>query len=147
LAAGVYGVLAAIAIFVCRDLIQWVAGDEFDEVAVIAAWLCLIPLLHGLAELPPMGLLGLGRNRARVVLGLATSAVALVAYLALVPAGGWRGAVIATYLSETAAIIGGWVLLVRYQRVADHRTRRSALTERTPRSSTTAGLASPPPAH
>jgi hypothetical protein len=54
-------------------------------------------------------------------MGLATSSVALVAYLALVPAFGWRGAVIGTYLSETAAIVVGWVLLVRYQRVADRR--------------------------
>ena len=118
-----YGVVASAAIFLGRNMIQWVAGSEFDEVATIAAWLCLLPLLHGLAELPPMGLLGLGRNRERMLMGFATSAVALCAYLLLVPSLGWRGAVIGTYLSETAAIIAGWVLLARYQRIADRRTQ------------------------
>jgi O-antigen/teichoic acid export membrane protein len=125
--AALYGLVAAVVIFLGRDLIQWVAGEDFDEVAVIAAWLCLLPLLHGLAELPPMGLIGLGRNRARVAMGLTTSAIAIVAYLVLVPTFGWRGAVIGTYISESAAIVGGWVFLFRYQQVADNRTLTNAV--------------------
>ena len=124
LPTALYGAVAGVAIFIGRDLVQWVAGSQFDDVALISAWLCLLPLLHGLAELPPMGLLGLGRNRERMLMGLITSAVALVSYLALVPQFGWRGAVIGTYVSETAAIVAGWVLLVRFQRIADRTSQR-----------------------
>ncbi len=127
--AGFMASSPAVAIFVGRDLIQWVAGSEFDEVAVISAWLCLLPLLHGLAELPPMGLLGLGRNRERMFMGFATSAVAIVAYLALVPPLGWRGAVLGTYISETAGIVAGWLMLVRYQRIADQREHVDAVAQ------------------
>jgi O-antigen/teichoic acid export membrane protein len=108
-----------VGIFVARDFFQWVAGSEFDDVALMCAWLAFLPLFHGLAELPPMGLLGLGRNRERMLMGFATSIVAIASYLALVPSLGWRGAVLGTYMSETAAIVAGWVLLRRYQRIAD----------------------------
>jgi O-antigen/teichoic acid export membrane protein len=115
----VYGVLVAAVILVGADIIQWVAGSEYTEVSVIAVWLMFFPLLHGLADIPPMGLLGLGRNRERMLMGFGTSVAAVVGYLALVPHLGWRGAVIGTYVSELAGIAAGWVLLVRYQKIAD----------------------------
>lgn len=118
-AVGVYGVLVAIAILLGQNLVGWVAGPEFDEAATIAAWLCLFPLLHGLADIPPLGLIGLGRNRARVWMGVATSIIAIAAYLLLVPSLGWRGAVLGTYISELGCIIIGWSLLIRSQRRAD----------------------------
>jgi O-antigen/teichoic acid export membrane protein len=118
----IYGIIAGIAVLIGRDLVEVVAGSGFDDAATIAAWLCLLPLLHGLAELPPAGLLGLGRNRERMLMGFATSVLAVVSYLVLVPPFGWRGAVIGTYVSEAAAILVGWVLLARYQRLADRRT-------------------------
>lgn len=114
-----YGVVAGIGIVMGRDVIERFAGSEFDDAGLIAVWLCALPLLHGLAELPPMGLLGLGRNRERMLMGLAASAVAIVSYLVLVPLLGWRGAVLGTYISEIASIVIGWALLVRYQRRVD----------------------------
>jgi O-antigen/teichoic acid export membrane protein len=121
-AASIYGLLAGVAIFLGRDLVQRVAGSEFDDIALISAWLCLLPLLHGLGELPPMALLGLGRNRERMFMGFGTAALAIISYLILVPSIGWRGAVLGTYISEIAGIVVGWLLLVRYQRIADRRT-------------------------
>ena len=114
-----YGIVVAAAILMGADIIQWVAGSEYTEVSTIAVWLMFFPLLHGLADLPPMGLLGLGRNRERMLMGFGTSVAAIVCYLALVPHFGWRGAVIGTYVSEVVSIAAGWVLLVRYQHVAD----------------------------
>jgi O-antigen/teichoic acid export membrane protein len=120
--AAIYGVMAGCAVFLGRDLVEWAAGPEFDDAALMAAWLCLLPLLHGLAELPPMGLLGLGRNRERMFLGIGTSAAAVGLYLLLVPTLGWRGAIIGTYASELASVLVGWLLLARYQRIDDRRS-------------------------
>ena len=53
--------------------------------------------------------------------------MAIVAYLALVPSLGWRGAVLGTYISETAGIVAGWLMLVRYQRIADRREHVDAV--------------------
>ncbi|MGI9052502.1 MAG: lipopolysaccharide biosynthesis protein [Ilumatobacteraceae bacterium] len=114
-----YGIVAGIAIILGRGIVQWVAGSKFPDAGLMSTWLCLLPLVHGLAEIPPMGLLGLGRNRARVMMGFVNSAIALVAYLALVPTLGWRGGVIGTYISEGVGVVLGWYLLRRYQRRAD----------------------------
>ena len=119
----VYGILAGAAILAAGDVIQWIVGSEFDEAALIAAWLFLLPLLHGLAEIPPMGVLGLGRNRERMWMGFATAGVAVVSYITLVPTLGWRGAVLGTYISELATVAVGFLLLVRYQRIADRQMR------------------------
>jgi O-antigen/teichoic acid export membrane protein len=114
-----YGIVAGVGILLGRNVIQWVAGPTFDEVATIAAWLCLLPLLHGLSGLPPMGLLGLSRNRERMIMGFATAAMSLVAYLLLVPSMGWRGGVIGTYISEVISIVAGFWCLRHYQRIVD----------------------------
>ena len=115
----VYGLLVAVAIFFGADIIQWFVGDQYSQATTISRWLIFFPLLHGLADLAPMGLLGLGRNRARMFMGFGTAVAALIAYLVLVPPFGWRGAVLGTYVSETVCVVLGWVLLIRYQHAAD----------------------------
>jgi O-antigen/teichoic acid export membrane protein len=117
----VYGVVCAIAIVLGQPIIAWVVGDEFEAAVQIAVWLAAVPLFQGLAEIPPLGLLGLGENRNRMLLGLVTAALATVGYLVLIPWLGWQGAVIGTYLSETLSILGGWWLLLRCQRRSDQR--------------------------
>jgi O-antigen/teichoic acid export membrane protein len=115
----VYGVVAALLIVVAQPIVKFVLGEGFDEAATMTAWLCLLPLLRSQAEIPTLGLLGLGKNRQRMWFGVASAAFALIVYLILVPPYGWRGAVVGTYVSEIATLIGGWMLLVRYQRSSD----------------------------
>jgi O-antigen/teichoic acid export membrane protein len=114
-----YGLAAAVGILLGRGIIQWVVGAEFDDASTIAVWLCLLPLLHGLADLPPIGLLGLGRNRERMIMGLATAAISLAGYLVLVPRLGWRGGVLGTYCSEVVSLVAGFWCLRHYQQRAD----------------------------
>jgi O-antigen/teichoic acid export membrane protein len=119
LVTAAYGIVAAMALLLSTGIVGWVVGSEFEQAPLIVSWLCLLPLFQGLAELPTMGLLGLNRNRARMNMGIGTCVAALVAYVALVPTFGWRGAVIGTYVSELVCIVAGWILLIRYQRLAD----------------------------
>lgn len=114
-----YGLLCAIAIVVGEPLILWMLGPEFEPSMTIVMWLAVVPLLHALAEVPTLGLLGLNRNQLRVYLGVGTSSVAIIVYLALVPSIGWKGAILGTYISETTNIVVGWWLLVWAQRRAD----------------------------
>lgn len=134
-----YGVAAGIALAVGRPLVRFVIGDDFQVALDIVIWLCAFPLVRALADVPMLGLIGLDRNRERMILGIAGAVFALVCYFALVPTWGWRGAVAGTYLSESAMLIGGWLLLLRCQRSADA-TRRDAPD---PDDSTTQGLPSP----
>lgn len=120
-----YGVACAIVIVLSQPLVAWVVGDEFEMAPDIAVWLAGVPLVQGLADIPPLGLLGLGENRQRMHLGLVTAGLAAVGYLVLVPWLGWRGAAIGTYLSEALSILAGWWLLLRCQRRSDQRHKRA----------------------
>lgn len=114
-----FGLACAAAILLGQPLVRLLLGDEFRDAAHITIWLSFVPLLQALAEIPPLGLLGLGENRRRMYLGLGASATAVLLYLVLIPQLGWRGAVLGTYGSELVTIIGGWWLLLRCQRRVD----------------------------
>ncbi|WP_195210298.1 lipopolysaccharide biosynthesis protein [Actinomarinicola tropica] len=114
-----FGIACAIGIVVGQPIIRWVLGEEFESAAHITLWLAFVPLLHALAEIPPLGLLGLGENRRRMYLGVGAASAAIVVYLVLIPQLGWKGAVIGTYFSELVTIGGGWWMLVRCQRRND----------------------------
>lgn len=114
-----YGVACIAGIIVAQPLISLFLGGEFEEAAWVSVWLSGFPLVRGLADVPVLGLLGLGRNAARLWLAAATAIASVGLYLWLVPALGWRGAAIATYVSELFSLFGGWLLLLRLQRSAD----------------------------
>jgi O-antigen/teichoic acid export membrane protein len=114
-----YGLACAAGILIFGDLIRLLVGSGFEDAVRIATWLSLVPLFHGLTQLPFMGLLGLGRNRERMWLGMGTAVIATVSYLILVPRFGWQGAVIATYITDVVTLLTGWAMLLRYQRQAD----------------------------
>ena len=128
-ATAVYGSMCAVGIVIGQPIVRWVLGAEFESAATITLWLALMPLFQGLAEIPPLGLIGLGQNRARTVLGLGVAAFAVVGYLVLVPWLGWQGAVIGTYVSETASIAVGWWYLLRYQARQDRQVAAGVATE------------------
>jgi O-antigen/teichoic acid export membrane protein len=114
-----YG-LACIGVFsVMGPLVTLVIGDEFELAVTIMAWLSGFPLVRSLADIPALGLMGLDRNKPRMWLGLSGAAFAITCYLILVPMWGWKGAVVGTYLSEIATLVGGWVVLLFYQRRHD----------------------------
>jgi O-antigen/teichoic acid export membrane protein len=117
--SALYGLGVLAGVVIAQPIIAWVLGAEFEAAVTITLWLAAVPLLHALAEIPPLGLIGLGQNRVRMYLGLGTAFVALVGYLLLVPRFGWQGAVIGTYVSEMVALVGGWILLIRCQRRID----------------------------
>ena len=59
--------------------------------------------------------------RIRMYLGISGAAVAISAYLLLVPKWGWKGALAGTYASEIFVATSGWVLLITCERRHDRR--------------------------
>ncbi len=114
-----YGVVCGIGIIAVRPLTSIVVGTKYHDAVDITVWLAGFPLMRAVSDLPTLGLLGLGRNRLRMILGLGGASVAAIAYVTLIPRIGWRGGVIGTYISESAVALAGWYLLVRCQRIAD----------------------------
>jgi len=121
LVVGAYGVLVAIAAVIASPLIALILGEEFAQTTTMFLWLSGFPLFRALSDIPVIGLIGLNCNVERMVLGLSGAVAAVVLYLAMVPALGWQGAVIGTYISEMLTLLGGWILLIDRQRRVDRR--------------------------
>jgi O-antigen/teichoic acid export membrane protein len=113
-------VVVAIGLYlVARPLLDVLAGPRYQTAIDIVPWLLpLVPLIST-SGTPLNGLLGLGRSTQRMIVYLASAAVSVVAYLLLIPALDWRGAVIATFISEIFLAAAGWSALWYYQRRAD----------------------------
>ena len=110
---GAYGLLCGIGVFVFLPVTKWLLGPEFKEAAEITLWLCAFPIMRAAVDVPLLGILGLGRNRVRMTIGLLGATVAVTAYVLLVPPFGWHGGVIGTYISETIVATVGWILAGR----------------------------------
>jgi O-antigen/teichoic acid export membrane protein len=114
-----YGLLFAICVIVAAPLITIVVGSDFEGAVTIVRWLAPLVLLRSLAIFPLNGLMGLGHTRLRTGLLLASAALSLVLYVALVPLWHWRGAAAGTLVGEAALALVAWVALVRLERRHD----------------------------
>ena len=79
-------------------------------------------ILRGVGVFPLNGLLGLGRGvlRAKLLVGSALFTLAL--YAAFIPKYSWRGALVATLVSETVLCASSWITLLLCERGLSTRT-------------------------
>lgn len=124
------GLLTAIAIYAALPIVDLLLSDEFAEAREIVPWLLPFLPLIALSGTPMNGLLGLGRAKERAAIFLSSAAVSVTLYVALIPGGGWRGAVAATIGSELYLAVASWVAIVYYQRLADRESTGASLDER-----------------
>jgi O-antigen/teichoic acid export membrane protein len=117
LVALVYAVPVVIAL---EAVAPWILGrllpPDFAEVSVILQLLAPVVILRGIGGYPMNGLMGLGRNQLRTKLLVVNALVSLALYIALIPTYSWRGAVVATLVSESLFFAAAWVALVRCER-------------------------------
>ncbi len=83
-------------------LAGFVLGDEFDGVVPVVIAMALYPLLRGLQVLSADVLSGTGRQGYRSKAQLSTALLNIGLNIALIPQYSWKGAAIATYISELA---------------------------------------------
>jgi O-antigen/teichoic acid export membrane protein len=115
----VYAAPVAVLLFLAAPIITDLLGDDFSDATSVIRWLSPVVLVKGMSIFPLNGLLGLGQNGRRAQVLVGGAAFSVIAYVALIPAHSWRGAVVATLLTEAVMICGGWIFLVRAQRLAD----------------------------
>lgn len=119
-------VVAAIALWICLPLLHFLIEDRYHEAFDIVPWLLFMVPLVSTSNTALNGLLGLGRAGTRALVTIASSVISMVSYLLLIPDHGWKGAAIATYISEVALALIAWTTLWYYQRRADDEVRRAA---------------------
>ncbi len=123
------GVLTALSIYVALPVLDLLLSDEFAEARDIVPWLLPFLPLIALSGTPMNGLLGLGRAKERAAIFLSSAVVSVTLYVALIPGGGWRGAVVATIGSELYLAAASWVAIVYYQRLADRKPAAAPTNE------------------
>lgn len=117
-------VVVALGLWICLPLLHFLVEDRYDEAFDIVPWLLFMMPLISTSNLALNGLLGLGRPKTRMNVTIVSSVISMASYLTLIPSHGWKGAVIATYVSEVALAIIAWTTLWYYQRRADDEARR-----------------------
>lgn len=119
-------IVAAVALWICLPLLHFLVEDRYNEAFDIVPWLLFMVPLVSTSNTALNGLLGLGRATTRAYVTIVSSVISMVSYLLLIPNHGWRGAAIATYISEVALALIAWSTLWYYQRRADDEVRRAA---------------------
>ncbi|MET0911495.1 MAG: oligosaccharide flippase family protein [Ilumatobacteraceae bacterium] len=116
-----YGIVFAIGVLLIAPILPKLMGEEFSGSVTMVRWLTPLVVLRGLAIFPLNGLMGLGKTFLRTVLLLASAAISMIMYIALVPSMSWKGAVLGTIIGEALLAIAAWILLLIYQQRDDDR--------------------------
>jgi O-antigen/teichoic acid export membrane protein len=107
-------------------------GDKFADSVEMMRWLSPIIFLRSVGATPVNGLLGLGRMGVRTVVIVIVAIVSVTLYILLIPAWGWKGAVVATMVGEVLNVVTAWGALVFFQRKHDRSLTVEPLDPRTP---------------
>lgn len=111
-----YAVPAVLCLVLVAPWVPRILTRDFAETAVILQLLAPVVILRALGVFPMNALMGLGRNGLRTVLLLGNSLFSLVLYAALIPGYAWRGALVATLVSEVSLCASAWVALFSCER-------------------------------
>ncbi|MEN9222693.1 MAG: lipopolysaccharide biosynthesis protein [Thermostichus sp. BF3_bins_97] len=100
-----YGSLATLGLALASYGIPWVLGSAYQETALILRWLSPVILLEGIHLLLSHLLTGAGLQKPRSRLQLLALGLNGVLNGVWIPMWGWRGAALATLLSEVALVL------------------------------------------
>ncbi len=110
------GLSIAIAVYFMRPVFSFLFDEQYQGALDMAPWvLPMIPLIS-LSGTPMNGLLGLDKAFQRSVVYASGAAVSLVLYFLIIPEHGWRGAAVASILSEMYLVVASWSAMFYYQR-------------------------------
>lgn len=112
LVAGAYGLAAAVGLLTFAQLVPVLLGSEFDGTTTMLRWLAPVAFLRSITIFPANGLLGLHRNPLRTGILVANAVWTVGLFLALIPSHSWKGAVIATVISEVTLLVTTWTALL-----------------------------------
>lgn len=107
-----YGASTAVLCFLAVPVIvPAILGGSFRHSGDIVRWLALLPLIQGIHVLYGNALMGVGRQPLRSAIQAGTAAINAGLNVWLITSYSWRGAVIATLLSEGLLAVAMVVLL------------------------------------
>lgn len=111
-----YAIPAVVGLVLLAPFVPRFLTRDFAETTIILQLLVPVVILRGVGVFPMNGLMGLGRNGLRTKLLVGHALLSLALYATLIPPYSWRGALIATLVSELSLCTSGWVALVACDR-------------------------------
>jgi O-antigen/teichoic acid export membrane protein len=123
-----YGSLATLGLALGSYGIPWVLGSAYRETALILRWLSPVILLEGIHLLLSHLLTGAGLQKPRSRLQLLALVLNGLLNGAWIPLWGWRGAALATLLSEVALVLALLLLIGERLRFLKRSGQKSGLT-------------------
>jgi O-antigen/teichoic acid export membrane protein len=115
-----YGVLASLGLMLLAPLLPRILGLEFVEAANVLKWLAIVPLLQTVSMPLADALTGAGFQKLRGSVQVGAALLNISANIALIPIFSWRGAAVATLLTEfTLAITFSVITLLMVRRTAE----------------------------
>lgn len=117
-ASVLYGIVAAIALYVAAPFVPLVLGKEFDQTTQVLQLLALIPLIKGGHYLAANTLTGAGLQGFRSVTQAGVAVFNVLINLWLIPLYSWRGAVWSSLASDGLLLICLCLLVVWFHRKA-----------------------------
>ena len=106
-----FGVLAAPALALSAPLLPWLFGPSFQGSTSVLRWLCLLPLLRGLHYAWGTAITACGTQWPRTGAQLAAALLNILLNLVLIPRFGWRGAALASLVTDGALSLFSYVIL------------------------------------
>ncbi len=112
-----YAVLTGGLIYLCAPMLTLVLGESFAPSVAVVRWLAFVPVIQAVHYLLGDTLMGADFQGWRSACQCIVAAVNIVLNLWLIPLMSWKGAVIATFLSEGLLAVLMVFMIFRYIRI------------------------------
>jgi O-antigen/teichoic acid export membrane protein len=125
--ASLYVAFITIVLWFVAPIAPDVLGSAYANTGEMIRWILPLIFLRGIGTFAMNGLLGLNRNGLRTRLLVGNAILSVILYATLIPAHSWRGAAVATDISEVSLFTCAWVALFACQRANERGMPAAAL--------------------
>ena len=110
-ALSLYGVVSLLGYLILAPLLPSILGEEYRNSIEALRWLAPLPAIAAFQHLAANTLMGAGHQKARSAVQVASALLNIGLNLWLIPEYGWKGAAIATLISDSLRLIFVWLTL------------------------------------
>lgn len=118
-----YSLLAAAGLWAAAPLVPLLFGPTFRESVAALRWLCLLPVLRALHYSWGTAITASASQWNRTATQFSAAAFNLLLNFLLIPRLSWRGAAVASLLTDGFLAAASWCVLARLQRREERETR------------------------
>jgi hypothetical protein len=109
----VLNTISAAVVILGASFITGLLGDSYSEAAEVLRWIAFVPLLSAWQLFAGNALSGIGHHKTRLYHTMSSAGLNIALNLILIPSHSWRGAAVATMVTELYLVVLHWRTLWR----------------------------------